>query len=42
MAFPNDTDPKFKGYAHPERIVSTAWLAENAGDRKSTRLNSSH
>ena len=31
MAFPNDTDPKFKGYAHPERIVSTAWLAENAG-----------
>ena len=31
MPFPNDPDPKFRDYAHPERIVSTAWLAENAG-----------
>ena len=25
------TDPKFSGYAHPERLVSTKWLAEHLG-----------
>lgn len=28
MPVPTDPDPKFAAYAHPERIVSTAWLAE--------------
>ena len=27
-----DTDPRFSGYAHPERLVSTDWLAEHLGD----------
>ncbi len=29
MAIAHDADPKFADYAHPERLVSTAWLAEN-------------
>ena len=28
MPAPLDTDPTFAQYAHPERLVSTAWLAE--------------
>jgi thiosulfate/3-mercaptopyruvate sulfurtransferase len=32
MPLPVDTDPKLQAYAHPERIVSTAWLAEHLGD----------
>src|SRR5918999_5478526 len=31
MTIALDTDPKFTEYAHPERLVSTAWLAENLG-----------
>ncbi|HEY2203511.1 MAG TPA: sulfurtransferase [Pseudonocardia sp.] len=31
MALPNDTDPKLAEYAHPERLVTTAWLAEHLG-----------
>ena len=27
----DSSDPKFAAYAHPDRIVSTAWLAENLG-----------
>jgi len=27
-----DTDPEFVDYAHPERLVSTAWLAKHLGD----------
>lgn len=29
MTTPIDTSPKIQGYAHPEALVSTAWLAEN-------------
>ena len=31
MALPNDTDPKLAEYAHPDRLVTTAWLAEHLG-----------
>lgn len=31
MALQNDTDPKLAEYAHPDRLVTTAWLAENLG-----------
>jgi thiosulfate/3-mercaptopyruvate sulfurtransferase len=31
MALDNDTDPKLAEYAHPERLVTTAWLAEHLG-----------
>ena len=31
MALPNDTDPKLAEYAHPERLVTTEWLAANLG-----------
>ena len=27
-----DPAPKFRGYAHPERLVSTEWLAEHLDD----------
>jgi Rhodanese-related sulfurtransferase len=29
---PDTTDPKFADYAHPERLVSTRWLAEHLGE----------
>ena len=29
---PDTTDPKFAEYAHPERLVTTDWLAEHLGD----------
>ena len=32
MTAPTDQDPKFADYAHPERLVSTQWVAEHAGD----------
>ncbi len=32
MAVPADADPAFAAYAHPERLVSTAWLAEHLAD----------
>lgn len=32
MAVAQDTDPKLAAYAHPERLVTTAWLAEHLGD----------
>jgi len=32
MAVPFDPDPKFAGYAHPEALVSTGWLADHLGD----------
>ena len=32
MALPNDPDPKLAAYADPERLVTTAWLAEHLGD----------
>jgi thiosulfate/3-mercaptopyruvate sulfurtransferase len=32
MALPYDDDPKFAAYAHPERLVSTRWLADHLGE----------
>jgi thiosulfate/3-mercaptopyruvate sulfurtransferase len=32
MPVPNDTHPKLADYAHPERLVTTEWLAENLGE----------
>jgi thiosulfate/3-mercaptopyruvate sulfurtransferase len=31
MALPIDDNPQFKEYAHPERLVSTQWLADHLG-----------
>ncbi len=31
MALPHDDDAKITQYAHPERLVTTAWLAERLG-----------
>ena len=31
MPVERDPDPKFAAYAHPERLVTTAWLAERLG-----------
>jgi len=31
MALPPDTDPKLAEYVHPERLVTTEWLAQNLG-----------
>jgi thiosulfate/3-mercaptopyruvate sulfurtransferase len=31
VALPYDDDPKFAGFAHPERLVSTQWLADHLG-----------
>jgi thiosulfate/3-mercaptopyruvate sulfurtransferase len=32
MGLPNDPDPKLAEYAHPERLVTTEWLAQHLGD----------
>jgi len=32
MALPNDDEAKFRDYAHPEKLVSTEWLAEHQGE----------
>jgi len=32
VPLPRDDSPKFAEYAHPERLVSTAWLAEHLGE----------
>jgi len=32
MSVPFDSDPSLAAYAHPERLVTTAWLAEHKGD----------
>jgi len=32
MAVPNDPSPKLAAYAHPERLVTTEWLAEHQDD----------
>jgi len=32
MSLPNDTDSKLAEYAHPERLVTTAWLEKHLGD----------
>ncbi|TPW76189.1 sulfurtransferase [Schumannella soli] len=32
MSVARDDSPAFAGYAHPERLVSTEWLAEHLGD----------
>jgi thiosulfate/3-mercaptopyruvate sulfurtransferase len=32
MAVDTDDDPKFANYAHPERLVTTGWLAERLDD----------
>ena len=32
MPLSADTDPKLQAYAHPERLVTTDWLAEHLGD----------
>ena len=34
MAVPNDPNPKLAEYAHPERLVTTEWLAEHLDDTK--------
>jgi thiosulfate/3-mercaptopyruvate sulfurtransferase len=31
MTVETDASPEFAGYAHPERLVSTQWLADNLG-----------
>ncbi len=31
MALPFDDDPKLAAYAHPQRLVTTGWLAKNLG-----------
>ncbi|UNX54901.1 sulfurtransferase [Georgenia sp. TF02-10] len=32
MPLPYDDNPKLAAYAHPERLVTTAWLAEHLGE----------
>jgi len=32
MALPFDDHPKFAAYAHPEKLVSTQWLADHLGE----------
>ena len=32
MPIPNDPDPKLAQYAHPEKLVTTAWLADHLDD----------
>ena len=32
MTLPRDDAPKFADYAHPERLVSTDWLAAHLGE----------
>ncbi len=32
MPLPLDDDPRFAQYAHPERLVSSAWVAEHLGE----------
>src|SRR3954447_17210178 len=32
MTVSQDNDPKLTDYAHPERLVTTAWLAEHLGE----------
>jgi thiosulfate/3-mercaptopyruvate sulfurtransferase len=32
MALPHDPDPKLADYAHPEKLVTTSWLAEHVDD----------
>jgi thiosulfate/3-mercaptopyruvate sulfurtransferase len=32
MAVPNDSAPQLQEYAHPERLVTTSWLAHHLGD----------
>ncbi|WBU38519.1 sulfurtransferase [Homoserinibacter sp. YIM 151385] len=32
MTVPADPSPRFADYAHPERLVSTAWLADHLGE----------
>ncbi|MDZ7778548.1 MAG: sulfurtransferase [Gemmatimonadota bacterium] len=32
MPAPNDSDPRFERYAHPDKLVSTDWLAEHLDD----------
>ncbi len=32
MALPAETNPEFADYAHPERLVSTEWLAQHLGE----------
>jgi thiosulfate/3-mercaptopyruvate sulfurtransferase len=32
MALPTDPDPKLADYAHPERLVTTSWLADHLDD----------
>src|ERR671916_1523704 len=31
MSVPNDPAPALQAYAHPEKLVTTPWLAENLG-----------
>ncbi len=32
VSLPQDSDPKLGAYAHPERLVTTSWLAEHLGE----------
>jgi thiosulfate/3-mercaptopyruvate sulfurtransferase len=32
VPLPHDPDPKLAAYAHPERLVTTQWLADHLGD----------
>ncbi len=38
MALPHDDDPKLASYAHPERLVTTEWLARHLDDAASADL----
>ena len=32
MSFPTDPSPELADYAHPDRLVTTAWLEEHSGE----------
>ena len=32
MTLPVDNDPRFRAFAHPDRLVSTQWLADHLDD----------
>jgi len=40
VSLPVESNPKYAAYAHPERLVSTAWVAENLGSQNLVVLES--